>query len=408
MTPDGTKDGTQGYSGDGSGYGRIGAPVEENRILQQTAFGTPMGELLRRYWQPVCLSAELGDLPKRIRILGEDLVAFRDGSGRAGLLYAHCIHRGASLEYGQIADGGIRCCYHGWYFDTEGRCLDMPAEPPGSDYPSKVRQPWYPVREYHGLVFAYMGPPDRMPAFPRYDILDDPEGERIAYRNETRGEIAACNWLQLQENAIDAAHLFILHTWHHGMHEFTDAYGARPELGFTRTGFTVQYHREAELPNGNRFLRVGEVLVPTARSIAAPTVTGDDPENETEPARMVGWWVPVDDENTVGFHIEVRPPLPDGRPHKAYQPAVIPERSYEERQRRPDDWEAQIGQGAMASHAREHLGTSDMGIVHFRRLLRAGLDAIAKGEDPPGALRTGETMRVRVGARNEVTPPVGA
>lgn len=388
----------------GSGYGRIGAAVEEDRTLQQTGFGTPMGELLRRYWQPVCLSEELGELPKRIRILGEDLVAFRDGQGKAGLLYAHCIHRGASLEYGQIAEEGIRCCYHGWYFDTEGRCLDMPAEPLDSDYKDKVRQPWYPVREYHGLVFAYMGPPDRVPAFPRYDILDDPEGERIAYRNYSRGEVAACNWLQLQENAIDAAHLFILHTWHHGMHEFTDAYGERPDLEFERTESTVQYFRDALLPNGNRFLRVGEVLVPTARSIAAPTVTGDDPDGETEPARMVGWWVPVDDETTVGFHIEVRPLRADGSAHKPYQPQGVPERPYEERQRMPDDWEAQIGQGAMASHAREHLGVSDMGIVHLRRLLRDGLKAIEAGGDPPGVVRDGAETRVHVAARNEVTP----
>ncbi|MEX2454510.1 MAG: Rieske 2Fe-2S domain-containing protein [Rhodospirillaceae bacterium] len=387
---------------DGSGYGRIGAPGDEDRTLQQTGFGTPMGELLRRYWQPVCLSAELGDLPRRIRILGEDLVAFRDGAGRAGLLYAHCIHRGASLEFGQIAEGGIRCCYHGWYFDAEGRCLDMPAEPPESDYRNKVRQPWYPVREYHGLVFAYMGPPDRVPAFPTYDILDDPDGERIAYRNFSRGEIAACNWLQLQENAIDAAHLFILHTWHHGMHEFTDAYGERPDLAFERTDSTVRYHREAVLANGNRFLRVGEVLVPTARSIAAPTVTGDDPEGETEPARMIGWWVPVDDVSTVGFHIEVQQPRADGTPRKPYQPQGVPERPYEERQRMPDDWEAQIGQGAMASHAREHLATSDMGIVHYRRLLQDGLMAIARGDDPPGVVRTGGDRRVHVAARNEV------
>ncbi len=130
---------------DGSGYGRIGNSPNEDPNLTRVRFGVPMGELLRRYWQLVCLSAELGELPKRIRVMGENLVAYRDRSGRAGLLYAHCIHRGASLEFGQIDDHGIRCCYHGWYFDAEGRCLDQPAEPLGIDYSDKVRQPWYPV-----------------------------------------------------------------------------------------------------------------------------------------------------------------------------------------------------------------------------------------------------------------------
>lgn len=390
-----------GAKDDGRGYGRIGNPPAEDTTLQRVGFGTPMGEMLRRYWQPVCLSSELGELPKRIRVLGEDLVAWRDRKGRTGLLYLNCIHRGASLEFGQIGEDGIRCCYHGWYFDAEGRCLDMPAEPARSDYKDQVRQPWYPVREYHGLVFAYMGPADRLPAFPRYDILDDADqpGERIAYRNKTRGEVAECNWLQLQENGIDAWHTYVLHTWHGGVFDFTDAYGARPELRFDETDHSVRYFRDAILPNGNRFVRVTEVFAPTARSVPPPTVHGDDPEGESTPARMVGWWVPVDDENTIGFHIEVRP-----RGAKPYQPIEPPDRSYEERQRKPDDWEAQVGQGRIASHAREHLATSDMGVVKFRRLLRDGLKAIERGGDPPGVVRGQSETTVTVAARNTVSP----
>ena len=126
-----------------SGYGRP-MPLH-NAELTEAGPGTPAGELLRRFWQPVGLSAELTDLPRAVRVLGEDLVLFRDGQGRVGLLDAHCAHRGTSLYYGRIEPEGIRCCYHGWLFDAEGRCLDQPCEPPESTYEQRVRQPWYPL-----------------------------------------------------------------------------------------------------------------------------------------------------------------------------------------------------------------------------------------------------------------------
>ena len=149
-----------------------------------------MGELLRRYWQPLALSAELADLPKAVRILGEDLVAFRDKSGRVGVLDAHCVHRGTSLEYGRIEEDGIWCCYHGWKFAPDGRCLEMPAEPPSSRFKDKVCQPGYPALEYGGLVFAYMGPPDLLPELPRYDCLHQEGTVLSAYRNFSRGIVA--------------------------------------------------------------------------------------------------------------------------------------------------------------------------------------------------------------------------
>ena len=116
-----------------SGYGRNAIVPEEEGRLTHVGLGTPMGELMRRYWHPVCMSSELADLPQYIKILGEELVAYRDKSGRAGVLGAHCIHRGTSLEYGRIEENGIRCCYHGWLFNREGRCLDQPGEPEASD-----------------------------------------------------------------------------------------------------------------------------------------------------------------------------------------------------------------------------------------------------------------------------------
>ena len=383
---------------DGSGYGRNAIVPHEDTRLTHVGFGTPMGELMRRYWQPVCMSSELADLPKFLEILGEELVAYRDTSGRVGVLGAHCIHRGTSLEYGRIEENGLRCCYHGWYFDAEGRCLDQPGEPEHSDYKDKVRQPWYPAEEYKGLVFAYMGPPDKKPLLPRYDILENEGAEYITYRNYSRGEVAACNWLQLQENAADPVHTYILHGWNPGLFEFSEAMAIRPEFDYEHSGQHVSYVRTAVMENGNKLIRTSTIYVPTARSVPPPEVTGTDPERETERARMVGWWVPVDDKRTVGFHVERVDPN-----KKIFQPPHAPVvRDYEERQRAPDDWEAQTSQRPVAVHALEHLATSDRGVALFRRRLREALDAMERGEDPPGVARDPADQVVVIPSRNDV------
>ena len=383
---------------DGSGYGRNAIVPDEDTLLTHVDFGTPMGELMRRYWQPVCMSSELTELPKRLGILGEELVAFRDKSGRVGVLGAHCIHRGTSLEYGRIEDNGIRCCYHGWLYDREGHCLDQPGEPDESQYKNEVRQPWYPAEEYRGLVFAYMGPPDKKPLLPRYDILEDEDAEYLTYRNFSRGEIAACNWLQLQENAADPVHTYILHGWNPGLFEFSDVMAVRPTFDYVHSKTHVSYVRTSDLETGLRLIRTSTIFVPTARSVPPTEVSGTDPERETERARMVGWWVPVDNENTVGFHVERI-----DRTKKIFQPAhetVI--RDYEETQRTPDDWEAQISQRAIARHALEHLASSDRGVVLFRRRLHEAIAAIERGEDPPGVSRDPVGRMIEVPSRNDV------
>ena len=385
---------------DGSGYQRVGIVPAENAELTHVGIGTPMGEMLRRYWHPVCLSVELDDLPKKIRILGEELVAFRDGSGRVGVMDLHCMHRGASLEYGRIEEDGLRCCYHGWKFDTEGHCLDQPGEPLGSDYKDKVRQAWYPAEERYGLVFAYMGPPDAKPMLPHYDTLEREGVELVAYRNYSRGVVAECNWLQLQENAIDPAHTYVLHAWNPGLFEFTDAFGVRPEFDYVTRDTSVSYVRTAELPNGNQFIRTSQIFVPTARAVPPTQVGGADPGSETERSRMVGWWVPVDDTHTIGFHSEI---IDSSR--KMFQPMEKPTpRSYEETQRTPDDWEAQTSQRPIAVHDLEHLGVSDRGIVIFRRKLQEAVDAVREGRDPPGIARQSTERMVEIASRNDVIP----
>ena len=151
-----------------TGYEKRAAP-EPDRELTAVGPTTPCGEWMRRAWQPIAMTSEVDDLPIALRVLGEDLVLFRDKSGRLGLLHKHCSHRGASLEYGVIMEQGISCCYHGWHFDVDGRILDTPAEPPESQIKHRLRHGAYPVEEMDGLIFAWMGPPDAMTPLPIYD-----------------------------------------------------------------------------------------------------------------------------------------------------------------------------------------------------------------------------------------------
>ncbi|MCY4442634.1 MAG: Rieske 2Fe-2S domain-containing protein, partial [Deltaproteobacteria bacterium] len=177
------------------------------RDLAQVGRGTPAGEWFRRYWMVAARSDDLRDIPMRVRVLGEDLVLFRDGAGRLGLLGLHCPHRGTSLEYGDVGPSGLRCPYHGWLFDISGACLEQPAEPPGSVFHEKVRHLSYPVRELGGLIFAYLGPPDHEPPLPQYAPLAEPGGQR-------RIEAARhydYNWYNFIENGADPAHFSTLH-----------------------------------------------------------------------------------------------------------------------------------------------------------------------------------------------------
>ncbi|MEM9682971.1 MAG: Rieske 2Fe-2S domain-containing protein [Pseudomonadota bacterium] len=394
---------------DGSGYGRIGVRPVENTMLTHVEFGSPMGELMRRYWQPITLSEELTDLPQSVRILGEDLVVFRDGTGRTGLIDRHCAHRGASMEYGRIEPDGIRCCYHGWLFDVEGRCLEQPAEPPESKSRGEVRQPWYPTREFGGLVFAYMGPPDLMPEFPEYDILNGEDTVLTAYRNISRGRVAQCNWLQIQENAMDPIHTAFLHQSISGK-QFTELFGehGRRDLTYEKTPTGCVYVRTSTLPNGARYTRIAENFVPNARSIPDPYFSGEDAESEQ--SRVIGWWVPVDNTQTIGFHIEALRVV-DGKPVPSFwatakegrASATQPARqSYEETQREPDDMEAQVSQGPIAIHEMENLVSSDMGVAVFRQRLTEALKSMEKGKDPMGILRDPDNRVVTVLASNRI------
>jgi nitrite reductase/ring-hydroxylating ferredoxin subunit len=387
-----------------SGHGRP-LPQEDERMTR-VGPGTPAGELLRRYWQAVALASEIDGRPKAMRVLGEDLVAFRDGEGRVGLLDSRCAHRGTSLYYGRVEPAGIRCCYHGWLFDVEGRCLDQPCEPPESTYKARVRQPWYPCREYHGLVFAYLGPLDRMPAFPRFDIME--EGDGIVVPDGTSyglggGEILDCNWLQIFENVMDPFHVFVLHNAISGQ-QFAKSLAARPRVSFETTERGMRSIQDRDWESGGTFRRVTEVLLPNVRIVPGVGALRD---GRSERARHVGWIHPIDDTHTRMYSLlrvslqDEKPVLP---PRARHGGKLWCELNEEEHQRMPGDAEAMVSQGPIAARNLEHLAASDRGVILLRRLIGEAIDAVERGRDPIGVTREKGDLLLRTTAGNSVLP----
>src|SRR5262245_35105993 len=183
---------------------------DDNEVLCRVGPGTPMGNLLRQYWFPAMPSYELpspDSPPKRLRLLGEDLVAYRDTEGRVGVLAQACPHRGASLFFGRNEEAGLRCVYHGWKFDVTGQCTDMPSEPAESNFKSKIKATAYPARDVNHMVWIYMGPRSTPPPFPTYEILTLPP-EQV---NEPSIMMEEANWFQNLEGDIDSSHIDYLH-----------------------------------------------------------------------------------------------------------------------------------------------------------------------------------------------------
>jgi len=344
--------------------------------------GTPCGEYLRRFWQPVILSDELGDLPRRLRILGEDLVAFRDRSGAVGLLELHCPHRGTSLEFGLISERGIRCCYHGWLFNVDGTILETPGEPADSTLKDRLFHGAYPVREYQGLVFAYMGPPEQQPDFPILDTFDLP-GYRLVARAPVVWE---CNWLQVKENSMDPAHLAFLHTLP-GSQGFTDDLGALGEWDWMETPAGMVYIDTRR--QGDRvWVRVADFIPPNIHQFPP---NADPMAKRTTINRPMAttWAVPLDDTHTmqIGYYRA----LEGQDPRRGAGFGQDASRSYEERQRVPGDYDAQTSiHGGVARHGLEHLASTDRGVTMLRNTIRRGIRATQDGEDPRhGAGRNG-------------------
>jgi len=352
--------------------------------LTQTAPGTDGGEYLRRYWHPIALSSEVGTLPKAIRILSEDLVLFRERGGKLGLLHRQCIHRGASLEFGIPQERGIMCCYHGWVFDTTGAVLSVGAEPETSRIPANFGQGAYPVRELHGMIFAYMGPPESMPEFPIYDTFLHPADNELVPLKLT----IPCNWLQIVENACDPIHNAYLHAIVSG-EQFSAAFKVQPALDFVETpmGFLSMATRHVK---DKVYIRASDIMLPNVAQFAAGS---NDASLEcfNISCGLTRWVVPIDDEHSlyIGYgHYNAR--TEQFRRAPAEELGVdrmgfigqTADRPYEERQMEPGDYDALVSQGSIANHQAEHLGTTDRGIVMFRRMLGRAIEAVRTGEIP--------------------------
>ena len=345
----------------------------EDEELTRVGPGTPCGEYLRRFWQPIIRSSELTDLPQRLRILGEDLVVFRDKRGAIGLLELYCPHRGASLEFGLIGEKGIRCCYHGWLFDVDGTILETPGEPADSTLKERLFHGAYPVHEHEGLVFAYMGPPEKRPAFPVLDTYHLP-GYKLIARVPTVWE---CNWLQVKENSMDPAHLAFLHTLP-GSEGFTADLKELGEWDWMETPIGMVYvdtRRE-----GDRvWVRVADFILPNIHQFP-PNADPMAQRNSINRPLATTWAVPLDDTHTmqIGYYH-----APGGRElRRGAGFGQDASRPYKERQRVPGDYDAQVSiHGGVARHGLEHLAATDRGVTMMRNMIRRGIRAVRNGED---------------------------
>jgi phthalate 4,5-dioxygenase len=389
--------------------------AEQNELMTRVGPGTPAGGLLRNYWQPVALVDEMrGARPvKAVRLLGEDLVLFKQG-GEYGLLERHCPHRGADLAYGRLEDGGLRCSFHGWLFDVHGKCLQTPAEPEGSRMCEHIRQKAYAVTEKSGILFAYLGA-GGPPAFPHFDCFVAPNEYTFAFKGYWD-----CNWLQALEVGIDPAHA----SWLHKFFEDEDpaaSYGRqfratpadsevpmskvlrefdRPEIRVERTAYGMRLQTLRKISESSTHLRVTNILFPQAFVIPmSPEMT------------ISQWHVPVDDYGCYWYSIFTSFGAPvDKDTMRAQRLRTYPAPDYKpifgrangwgfnpEEQRKStftgmgfdinihDQWACE-SQGRIQDRTREHLGSTDKGIVLYRRIL---LDAIRKhqaGEKPPMVL----------------------
>ena len=391
-------------------------PQSLNDELTRTGPATPAGAVLRRYWQPAALLEELpGNRPMvPVTLLGERLVLFRDEAGKLGLISRHCPHRGADMCFGRLENGGIRCPFHGWLFDTSGQCLEQPAEPPDSTMYQRLRTRSYPVVEKNGIIFAYMGPGDP-PPFPAFDCFAAPGSHVFAFKG-----LWECNWLQALEVGIDPAHASFLHRFladedpsrGYGQ-QFRDEAGKsgipmtkllrdypRPELNVEKTEYGMRLTALRHMRDGKTHVRVTNHIFPQA--IAIPM------SNEMT---ITQWHVPVDDEHCYWYSMftsfgepvdktlmrEQRikeHDLPEYRPKKnksnnygydASEQASLTYTGMGLDINVHDQWAVE-SMGSIQDRTQEHLATSDIGISTYRRMLRDAINAVRDGSDSRQAL----------------------
>ena len=362
---------------------------EEDAELTHVGPGTPCGEYLRRFWQPVCFSDELKDLPLRLKIIGEDLVAFRDKSGAVGLLELHCPHRGTSLEFGLVGDKGIRCCYHGWLFGVDGTILETPGEPADSTLKDRLFHGAYPIHEYNGDRLCLYGPARAEAALPGLRHLrpaglpDDPWAEILSFRR-TGCRSTKTRWTRSTPRFC---------TRSSAVRCSPKSSACCPSSNIVETPVGMVYVGTRRIGD-NVWTRMVEVVLPNLQQVAPIWETGRE-ECAFSGPMMTRWAVPIDDTNTM--LIEFRHVCEtDGTTTPEWWadrnimlPGQLAADSYEEGQLHPGDYEAQVSQRPIAIHGLEHLSETDRGVSMFRNQIRRGIRAVAAGDDPMGLFRNG-------------------
>jgi len=382
---------------------------EENELLTRVGSGTPCGELMRRYWLPAALSEELpkGGAPLPVRLLGEDLVLFRDDQGRSGLLGLHCSHRGADLSYGRVEDGGLRCIYHGWLYDIYGRCLDQPGEPGGGEHRDSIHHPAYPCEERAGVVFTYMGP-GKPPLFPNYEFLAAPGDRVFAIKL-----FSECNYWQGNEGNIDLSHLSFLH-YNTSRPEPGDRAdgrlnnrGAAPEMESHDTELTeygVRSFKIRRLDGSDKYhLFMTEFVLPSFTTFFG----GQYP---VEGTYAVNWHVPIDDRhhwkytfifsrngalNKEAIRKERAEMAQDYKPirHRGNQylqdKESMKDQSYSGMglNFQVQDLCVTEGMGYVQDRTNEHLTSQDMAIVAARKVLFKAIRDLQEGREPANVIR---------------------
>ena len=392
----------------------------QNDLVTQTGPGTPMGQMFRSYWMPALLAEELPANecpPVRVKLMSERLLAFRDTDGRYGLIDEFCAHRGVSLWFGRNEECGLRCPYHGWKFDVQGQCLEVPSEPAESGFARKIKLKSYPLVERGGVLWTYMGDPDKQPPLPEWEFAMVPDGQRFVSKR-----LQESNWLQAMEGGIDSSHVSFLHRGDlHNDPLFKGAKGNQYNLGDSRPvfevvesagGLYIGARRNAE--NGNYYWRITQWVMPSFTMIAprgTHSVHGH-------------FWVPIDDENCWTWSFDYHPirklmesevaAMRDGKGiHVKYVPDSFRPLANKDNDYLMDraaqkagktysgvegiamqDASLQESMGPIVDRTKENLVSTDNGIIMARhRLLRACKALMEKGVTPPGVALEHQQVR---------------